>query len=296
MNKCRIFAICVAVAGLSVAPSSARAQPAPEALHVVTVASEGPLLVVLHGGPGMRHNYLRPEWDRLGQVATVVYYDQRGCGLSTRVGPFSWQQHVADLDGVLRSMAPEGKVFVAGSSWGAMLALLYAHFHPERVDGLILSGMPSWTQLVEVQRASYLDQPRPRQMMLENIGRIANYPPERLAGMELDSAAVANPPGAPEGADLTLSRRLGTVCRLPLQVALVSLFNAPPLGAMGDLQVPVLVVDGSEPDPRGSGAAEVAAALPNARLNVVDGAGHDPWLEQPEKFFPLVVQFMQGPR
>lgn len=35
-------------------------------------------IVVLHGGPGATHDYLRPEWDRLAAVGRVIYYDQRG--------------------------------------------------------------------------------------------------------------------------------------------------------------------------------------------------------------------------
>ena len=42
----------------------------------------GPLVVVLHGGPGAHHDYLLPQYDRLAAGREVLYYDQRGGGRS----------------------------------------------------------------------------------------------------------------------------------------------------------------------------------------------------------------------
>jgi proline iminopeptidase len=50
----------------------------------------------------------------------------------------------------------------------------------------------------------------------------------------------------------------------------------------GAIAVPVLVVHGAE-DPRPPRLAErLAATLPDARLAVIPGAGHWPWLERPD--------------
>src|SRR3990172_8216739 len=101
------------------------------------------MIVVLHGGPAATHDYLVPEWTILASVARVVFFDQRGCGEAPKRGPYSWRQLARDLDTLIAQLAG-GPVFVAGSSWGAQLALLYAYHHPERVHGLILSGLPQW--------------------------------------------------------------------------------------------------------------------------------------------------------
>jgi pimeloyl-ACP methyl ester carboxylesterase len=116
-------------------------------LHVVRVGSGASAIVLLHGGPGIRHNYLRPEWDTLSDLARLIYHDQRGCGLSTRRGPHHWRQHVADLDALILRESPQSGVILAGSSWGSYLALLYAHEHPTRVKALILSDLPPWPRL-----------------------------------------------------------------------------------------------------------------------------------------------------
>jgi pimeloyl-ACP methyl ester carboxylesterase len=41
---------------------------------------QGPPVVVLHGGPGASHDYLRPGFDLLAEGHTLIYYDQRGGG------------------------------------------------------------------------------------------------------------------------------------------------------------------------------------------------------------------------
>ena len=42
----------------------------------------GPLVVVLHGGPGASHDYLLPQYDLLATRRSLLYYDQRGGGQS----------------------------------------------------------------------------------------------------------------------------------------------------------------------------------------------------------------------
>src|SRR5688500_16535115 len=107
-------------------------------LHVVRVGSGAPPIIVLHGGPGIRQNYRRAEWDILSDLSTVIYYDQRGCGLSSRAGPHHWRQHVADLHALIQRESPRAPVTIAASSWGSYLALLYAHTHPDDAAALIL--------------------------------------------------------------------------------------------------------------------------------------------------------------
>jgi pimeloyl-ACP methyl ester carboxylesterase len=50
------------------------------------------IVIVLHGGPGAAHDYLRSEWDRLTKIAKVIYYDQSGCGKSEYANGYSHQQ------------------------------------------------------------------------------------------------------------------------------------------------------------------------------------------------------------
>jgi proline iminopeptidase len=106
----------------------------------------GPEVIVLHGGPGAHHDYLLPGFDALARGRTLVYYDQRGGGRSAvpREVPVGWREHVADLEALRRCWGLE-RLALAGYSWGALLAVLYALEHPERVTHLALvSPAPCW--------------------------------------------------------------------------------------------------------------------------------------------------------
>ena len=106
----------------------------------------GPLVVVLHGGPGAHHDYLLPQYDRLATGRELLYYDQRGGGRSPvpRETPVGWQEHVADLEAIRGALALE-RLTLCGYSWGGLLALLYYVEHPGRVERLALVSPASPT-------------------------------------------------------------------------------------------------------------------------------------------------------
>jgi len=102
-------------------------------------AGAGPLVVVLHGGPGAHHDYLLPQYDRLATGRELFYYDQRGGGQSPldHDAALGWREHVADLD-ALRAHLDRERLTLLGYSWGGLLAVLYYLEHPGRVDRLAL--------------------------------------------------------------------------------------------------------------------------------------------------------------
>jgi proline iminopeptidase len=106
----------------------------------------GPLVVVLHGGPGAHHDYLLPQFDRLAHGRELFYYDQRGGGRSPvgRDTPLGWREHVADLEGIRDRLGLEA-LTLCGYSWGGLLAVLYLLEHRERVARLALVSPASIT-------------------------------------------------------------------------------------------------------------------------------------------------------
>jgi proline iminopeptidase len=99
-----------------------------------------PVVVVLHGGPGGDYRSLLPL-KPLSDTYQLVFYDQRGSGLSPR-GPdaqLSLDQFVEDLSGVIASVSPHAPVRLIGHSWGAMLAAAFLDRHPDRVSHAVLA-------------------------------------------------------------------------------------------------------------------------------------------------------------
>ncbi len=99
-------------------------------------------LVLINGGPGGTHHYFHPWFSRVKKYARVIYYDQRGCGLSDfKPGQkgYSVFQAIDDLEGLRQALGVE-KWVLLGYSYGGFLAQFYAVNHPEHTAGLILLG------------------------------------------------------------------------------------------------------------------------------------------------------------
>lgn len=104
-------------------------------IQVLSYGTQGPYVVLLHGGPGAP-----------GQVAPVARF------LSGRFRvleplqrlsgdiPLTVARHVKDLHDVLEDPFQEGPVRLVGFSWGAMLALTYAARYPDEIERLVLIG------------------------------------------------------------------------------------------------------------------------------------------------------------
>lgn len=104
-----------------------------------------PVLVVLHGGPGVSETGLFRHYDAaLEDHFVVVYWDQRGAGGSYRSDiprdSMTISRLERDLDELVDTLASRFKnrrVVLLGHSWGTILGTLYASDHPEKVAAYI---------------------------------------------------------------------------------------------------------------------------------------------------------------
>jgi pimeloyl-ACP methyl ester carboxylesterase/DNA-binding CsgD family transcriptional regulator len=85
-----------------------------------------------------------PVWrhfiEDLGQVATLIRFDERGHGLSDwQVPDFSFESRIADLEAVVQA-AGFDRFALLGMAQGGPVSIAYAHRHPDRVSRLILHG------------------------------------------------------------------------------------------------------------------------------------------------------------
>ena len=96
--------------------------------------SDAPLVVFSHGATVDHH-----EWDAtlpiVGKDFRIMTWDIRGHGLS-RPAPFSLQEAVNDLMGILDALKVEQAIFVGHSLGGNLHQELVFH-HPERVKALV---------------------------------------------------------------------------------------------------------------------------------------------------------------
>ena len=106
-----------------------------------TSMTERPTIFLLHGGPGMDHTAMKPDFDPLSEVAQLIYYDHRGQGRSDTDKPENWNldQWADDLRGLIEALGVE-KPIVLGLSFGGFVAQNYAIRHPDRLHKLILAS------------------------------------------------------------------------------------------------------------------------------------------------------------
>lgn len=109
--------------------------------HVQTFGdADKPVVIVLHGGPGNDFRYLLPL-QSLADDYFVVFYDQRGTGLSPRVPAeqHSLEQTISDLAAMVDHFSPAEPVNIIAHSWGAMFASGYMGQYPERINKIVLA-------------------------------------------------------------------------------------------------------------------------------------------------------------
>jgi proline iminopeptidase len=99
-----------------------------------------PVVIVIHGGPGGDYRSLL-SLQALSDKYFVVFFDQRGAGLSPRVNPedITLASALTDLDSIVDYYSNGRKVNLVGHSWGAMLASAYLGQYPEKVDHAVLA-------------------------------------------------------------------------------------------------------------------------------------------------------------
>lgn len=121
-------------------PDLPRAEIGGLTLHAETFGDPGNTpLIVLHGGPGGDYRSLM-GLQALADSFYVIFYDQRGAGLSERVPAeqLTVDTYLEELDNVIAHFAGARPVILVGHSWGAMLGAAYLGHAPEKVQRAVL--------------------------------------------------------------------------------------------------------------------------------------------------------------
>src|SRR4051812_21416568 len=112
---------------------------------------DAPVLLVLHGGPGSDYRSLLPLKALADDGYRVVFWDQRGAGLSARhdASEITFDVYLEDLRLVIEHYAPHQPVVFIGHSWGAMYATAFIDHYGDyngRIKGAILSEPGAFTE------------------------------------------------------------------------------------------------------------------------------------------------------
>lgn len=227
----------------------------------------GSPLVLLHGYPLDHH-----LWDEvvplLQDTFDLIVPDLRGFGESSTVDSFYTMEDIAsDIAALLDHLEIE-KTAMVGHSMGGYVALAFARLYPERITGL---GLVS-TQVLA-------DAPDRRDGRYKSAAEVADK--------GIASVVAAMTPKFTSDARLQEFARQSMEQQQPAAYigalkAMAERVDSTPL--LSSLTVPVVIVHGDAdsliPIDR---AREVKAALPNAHLVEIGGAGHMPMMEAKER-------------
>lgn len=233
-------------------------------------AGSGPPLVLLHGYVGDGRSTWRHQIDNLSSDFTVLAWDAPGAGLSTDPPESFGMNGYADCLAALLTELGIERAHIGGISFGAALAIAFAHRHPSVPRSLVLtSAYAGWAGSLpspEVQRrldqALRLSHVTPREFCAALLPTMF-----RKSVPEADVAAFAEAMAAFHPAGF---RAMAIACAENLRDAL------PAIG------VPAMLIYG-EDDVRAPRevAESLHAAIKGSRLVFAPGAGHVCTIESP---------------
>ena len=269
----------------------------------------GPVIIVLHGGPGGDYRSLLPL-AALGEDGyRVQFYDQRGAGLSERVpdSALTLDSHLEELDALADSLSPDAPVTLIGHSWGAMLASAYLGHAPTRVDRAVLiePGFLSAdeAEAFQAEMQSYLRDPGGIWEMLVTgfrashvSGPDADAANDYLIGQMVEwfAAHPDNPYHCPGSAWDSPAWRYGAASGQAVQ-AQATRADLDRLGDAAGFAGPVLLMSGACDTWIGPPLQEKHLALyADASHVVIADAGHDVIDDQPAAALAAIRGFLVG--
>lgn len=267
------------------------------------VVGSGEPIVVVHGGPGLDHQYLQPGLDALATRNTLVYYDQRGTGRSSAElveSVITFDAFVEDIDALRETLGYE-RISVLGHSFGALIALEYTRRYPDRTRALILMspvepGSRYREETARRQEERLSAELREEMEELRRSEAFAARDPATLSRFyRLAFRPVVRDPAVVDRLDLDLS---GTTARQGQDVARLlgtSLGEVEWWDRLPSIETPTLVLHGRFDAPPLEMARALAEAFPLGTFEALN-AGHFPYAEDRQGVLSAVSSFFAGLR
>lgn len=253
-------------------------------------------MLTMHGGLGLDHSCFRPWLDSLGADLEVVYYDHAGNGESP--APESWESYsferLADDAEALRKESGLGSILLFGHGFGGFVAQEYAFKYANNLRGLILcSTSPRFDHTdVALERATVRGTQRELRALL---ALMATPVPDDAALQRLWRKAAPTFFHRPMP---QLIAEVGSSIRFRARPWNLSLHELAPVfdatDRLGSIEVPTLAIAGRHDwlMPVDVSAQRICELVPNCDVEIIDEAGHFPWMEQPEQFLSIIRRWI----
>src|SRR5262245_40378443 len=262
----------------------------------------GPAVVLFPNGL-----HLVDDFAHLAHGRTLVFFDVRNRGRSDAVADPALLadgvlNDVADLEAVRRHFGA-GRVSLIGHSYAGLVAVLYARKYSASVSRVVQIG-PMQPNQATTYPPELSNHDETYHRVISAIGALQ----EERASREPFAFCrrfwqVLQPLFVTDAAN---AERLNWGrCELPNERAFMKYWLEHLLPSMQRLKLtreelagvtaPVMAIHGTKDRSSPYGASrDWVALLPNARLVTIDGAGHAPWIEEPQLVFGAIDRFLDG--
>ena len=271
----------------------------------------GDPLIFIAGGPGGTHAGLR-SFDALSQSNTLVYFDAFGRGKSDTakdVKEYTLERDIEDLEGLRKALHYE-KINILGHSYGGVVAQGYAIKYPNHVKHLILANTfhsfvmwqenddnsnheiktnypEVWDTLMKIRNQGYISSDELHQEIYGRVpyGFLYAYNPDNFNRRGKSSRPYPNPMNAKlyyqmvgKDGDFIVGSDIG---------------NFDYRKQLKYLKMPILIVGG-----RYDRVAvpwmmvKYKDYCPQAKFVIFEHSGHNPQVEEPQKEFPIILDFL----
>ena len=263
-------------------------------------------IVILHGGPGVAHNYVDSYKLLAKQGRAVIHYDQLGCGNSTLLpdkGADFWtpQLFIDELENLVDHLGIRPAFHVLGQSWGGMLGAEYAVTRPKGLRSLTIANSPAsmklWVEeanrlraglpadvqetLTRHEQAGTTDNPEYQQATMafyeRHVCRVVPFPPE----VEESFAQVARNPtvyntmnGPNEFFVIGTLKSWSIIDRLPA------------------VDVPTLIISGRHDEATPATVQPYKDGIKGSQWEIFESSSHMPHVEEKEKCMQVVGAFL----
>jgi len=258
--------------------------------------TDRPVLLLLPGGPGGNHTVYNSLQNELIKYANLILFDPRGCGYSDESDAeyCSLDNYIEDVE-ALRKHFNLTKMILLGGSYGAMAAIGYAVKYAKNLDKLILlAGAPSY-HFLETAKANIERKGSPEQIeaakdlfagTFKNSEHFNQYYKTTSSLYLFKSAHLQNnlpivSSGMPCNINI-LNYGFGNFLRK---------FNFVP--ELKNITCETLILVGKEDWINDRVHAEFTAKnIPNSQLIIFNECGHFIWVDQKERFFQEIKNFL----
>lgn len=270
--------------------------------HFIKKIGKGEPLLVLHGGPGLFHDYLTPHFEKLAKDYQIIFYDQRGCGRTEfpqDTSSINIKNYVEDLDAIIAYLKID-RVNLIGHSWGALLAINYTKKYPQNLHRLVLVSPPPATTDYFDETFSNMQAKRSEEDTKELVQTMMSAEFEKRdekifkkAILIGDKVNLVNQKSISKLYEpMTFNKTSANSLMLVNSLLERTFFNLNIVVGLDKVKCPTLIITGDLDNVPFESTQSIHENIKGSKLEIIKRSCHYPFFETPKKFNKIIRNFL----